>query len=720
MLPKSLKELAYACSPSSFHHLIKRVEASDVGARLAKGVFWSMAGSIISRGLMLCAMVLVARMLGQTGFGELGMIQSTVGMFGVFAGFGLALTATKHVAEFRDSDPDRVGRILGLSSVFAMLTGGSMALGLFFLAPWLAERTIDAPQLASSLRIGALILFINALNGAQTGALSGFEAFKAIARVNLFVGLVSFPVLVSGAYFGGLTGAIWALAINLGINWLLNHLALRREARRYDVPLTTKNASREIPLLWTFSLPLVVSGAIVGPVKWAGNAILVNESNGYAELGLYVAVGYFLQAVMFLTSNIARVYVPILSSSYSKDPLEKFRSNLKRMLLMNGTLLAVTSTVFLLLSPFVMSLYGDEYGFKFPLVVFLTLATAVSALGGYLFSGLVAMNLQWYGLVGNGIWAILYLSIFSRLSHYGATGMALSLLISQFIAQAFIGYHILNKVFGKFRLRSVFSVFRMFSKTKKRAATKRQMSTTTGFFRNTAQLSTLLSLMPSPQRIHVFGCSTGCEAYGLAMIYDDSNSSKDLEINGFDIDKDCVKKAKAGLYEAKEVFYAKDALSGGNSERLLSKYLKQESRGTYRVTNRILTSCIFADGNLLDSRFMNSLDAADIVVCQNVLIHMSEEHNREALKLIMERVRPEGLLIISGMRLSIRAKITQELGLMPVTENCREIHESQLDLRRFWDDYDAEDRPYFAMPPFEKAEDWKFRFTTIFRVPTKR
>ena len=52
------------------------------------------------------------------------MIQSTVGMFGVFAGFGLGLTATKHVAEFRQSDPERDGLIIGLSALIAIGTGG--------------------------------------------------------------------------------------------------------------------------------------------------------------------------------------------------------------------------------------------------------------------------------------------------------------------------------------------------------------------------------------------------------------------------------------------------------------------------------------------------------------------------------------------------------------------------------------------------------------------
>lgn len=164
----NLRSIVSTYCPPLLRPALDRIENSPIGLRLARGVFWSMAGAVISRGLMLVATVLVARMLGKTGYGELGMIQSTVGMFGVFAGFGLGLTATKHVAEFRQSDPDRAGRIIGLSGLFAMLTGGLMVLGLFIFAPWLAEHIINAPHLAGVLRIGAIILFISALNGGFT------------------------------------------------------------------------------------------------------------------------------------------------------------------------------------------------------------------------------------------------------------------------------------------------------------------------------------------------------------------------------------------------------------------------------------------------------------------------------------------------------------------------------------------------------------------------
>ena len=123
MLNIDVKKVIYICCPRFLHHILDRVEKSEIGYRLAKGVFWSMTGTVISQGMMLVASVLVARMLGKTGYGELGMVRSTVSMFGIFAGFGLGLTATKYVAEFRQTDPDKTGRIIGLSRLFAIATG---------------------------------------------------------------------------------------------------------------------------------------------------------------------------------------------------------------------------------------------------------------------------------------------------------------------------------------------------------------------------------------------------------------------------------------------------------------------------------------------------------------------------------------------------------------------------------------------------------------------
>jgi len=428
----SLKTFVYACTPSVVHPFFNRIEASDVGSRMARGVFWSMAGAVISRGLMLCASVLVARMLGKTVYGELGMIQTTVGMFGVFAGFGLGLTATKHVAEFRKIDPERAGRIIGLSEMFAMGTGGLMALGLLLFAPWLAEHTINAPHLAGVLRIGALILFINALNGAQTGALSGFEAFKTIANVNLFVGLISFPILVTGAYFGDLTGAVWALAINFGVNWLLNHLALSKEARRCRVPLTFRNCSRELSVLWKFSLPAALSGVLVGPVNWACGAFLVNQPNGYAEMGLFNAASRWHIAILFIPRMIEQVILPLLSNLNEESKGQQYRKVLALNVFLSIGIALVIVLPLVLLAHSIMSAYGPGFENGTSVLRVLAFSALLIAANNVVGQAIVSKGKMWVGFTFNALWAIAFLLASSILLQkgYGALGLAYATLIS--------------------------------------------------------------------------------------------------------------------------------------------------------------------------------------------------------------------------------------------------------------------------------------------------
>ncbi len=428
----SLKKIAYKYSPAAVHPFIKRIEASDIGSRLATGTFWSMTGAVISRGMMLAASILVARILGKEVYGEYGIIRSTVSMFLVFAGFGLGLTATKHVAEFRSSNPARAGRIIAISGLFAMVTGLLVVIGLISFADVLAARTLNAPHLAGVLRIGAVILFLNALNGAQTGALAGFEAFKTIAWVNLGVGLASFPLMVGGAYFGGLTGAVWALGINMGINWLLNHIALRKEAKRFNIPFTFKGCTKEWPVLWKFSLPAVLSGIMVNPVVWACNAILVNEPDGYGQMAIFEAANQWRVAILFVPGTVSQIVLPMLSSLNSIDDLAKYKKVLKYNALISGGVAAAIALPVALLGRRIMASYGEGFAQGYWVLVCLVLCSVLIAINNVVGQAIASKGRMWIGLLFNGLWAVMLLTagFFLIRQGYGVLGLALANLIA--------------------------------------------------------------------------------------------------------------------------------------------------------------------------------------------------------------------------------------------------------------------------------------------------
>jgi O-antigen/teichoic acid export membrane protein len=421
-------DILVACFPSRLRGSLTRLAGSDVGRRLAHGALWSIAGAVVSRGLMLTAMVLVARMLGRTGYGEFGMVRSTVDMFVAFAGFGLGLTATKHVAEFRRSDPQRAGRIIGLSWLVTAATGGAMALSLFILAPWLAEHTLRAPHLASVLRIGAVILFVNTANSAQIGVLSGFEAFRATAVINLLAGVVSFAALIGGAYFGGLAGAVWALAFSLAVNWFLNHLALRSAARQHQVPLSFAECTREMAVLWRFSLPAVLAGVMVGPVRWVCNALLARQPHGYDEIGLLSAALVFQQIVLSANEMLNAPLLSVISSTGTR-----MSERLGAVNILSSWIPGAAFAVVLLCFPETAHvLFGEDFSSRrftttLAMVVF---CTAVMAFKAGLARALAANNLLWWGFFSNLFWAVVLIGSATFTVRWGAPGLAAALALA--------------------------------------------------------------------------------------------------------------------------------------------------------------------------------------------------------------------------------------------------------------------------------------------------
>lgn len=360
--------------------------------------------------------VVVARLLGKEGFGQYGIVQSTVTMFGTFAGFGLGLTATKHVAEYRHKDPQRAGKILGLSTVVALVSGGVLAVCLLVGAPWLASHTLAAPQLSGALRIGAVLILFTALNGAQMGALVGLEAFRLTAQLNLYTGLLSLPLIVCGVVFFGLTGALWGLTLTAFATWLLYHFALRRELTSAGIPLVVKGSFAEIRVLWRFSLPAVISGMLAAPVTWICNALLVNQPHGYAEMGIANAANQWFYALLFLPGVLARTSIPVLSERLGADDKTSCRRILAYTMAMNAAVVIPLVLLGFLGSRYIMGIYGASFA-QHPNVVMVAMATSavlaiqmpmgqMTAASGRMWTE-ICMNLGWAIVFCGGTWFML-------------------------------------------------------------------------------------------------------------------------------------------------------------------------------------------------------------------------------------------------------------------------------------------------------------------------
>jgi O-antigen/teichoic acid export membrane protein len=372
-------------------------------------------------------------MLGEVGFGELGIVQSTVGMFQVFGGFGLGITATKYVAEFREKDPGRAVRIISLSGFVAVATGAIFGLALFGLAPWLAQHTLNSPRLAGVLKIGAFLLLMGALSGAQSGALAGFEAFKSIAGVNFLTGISTFPLLVGGAYLGGLNGAVWGLAAGSCFNWLLNKQALKGEIQKTGIPLRLKDCAQEWRVLWGFSIPSVLSGLMVMPVYWICNAILVNQPNGYAEMGIFNAASQWRSAILFLPMAVGSILLPILANLNGADDRRRFKQVLNYNILLNGVLASIVALPVALLSGVIMSSYGSAFAHSYQVLVILSFLAVLMAIINVIWQAIAGYGKVWWSFYLSAIWGATMIVATWLLRNHGAYGLALAILVAHII-----------------------------------------------------------------------------------------------------------------------------------------------------------------------------------------------------------------------------------------------------------------------------------------------
>lgn len=378
----------------------------------------------MARVTALVASLLVARALGLPSFGKFGMLQSTLLMFQTFAAFGLGETATKYLAELRATDPERAGRIAGLSTTTAMVAGVAFASLLFFLAPVIARRALQAPELEGALRVSAPALFFGALTGAQTGALAGLEAFRAMARVNVIAGLLTLPLLVGGVYLGGLTGGVWGLVLISAGTWLANKLVLHREFERSNVTIRFRGCVRELPVLWGFSLPAVLGGAMVVPVHWLCATLLVQRPGGYAEMGLFNAANQWHQALLFIPTLVSQAVLPILANRLGTGEREQALGTLRSAIRANAIFSASIALVLAALSPWIMQSYGAGFRAGWPTLTIVVLTSVLFAISVPVGQFIAASGKMWVGFAMNSGWALAYFVFSMGLVQFGARGLA--------------------------------------------------------------------------------------------------------------------------------------------------------------------------------------------------------------------------------------------------------------------------------------------------------
>jgi two-component system CheB/CheR fusion protein len=171
----------------------------------------------------------------------------------------------------------------------------------------------------------------------------------------------------------------------------------------------------------------------------------------------------------------------------------------------------------------------------------------------------------------------------------------------------------------------------------------------TSFFRNadafgvvkTKVLAKLLAQRTDdPVRIWVLGCSTGQEAYSLAMLFteaaDKSRRPRSLQIFATDLSEANLDKARHGLYP-------KSVTLDVSPERLRRFFVPQD--GGYQVIKSLREQVVFARHNLISDPPFSRMD---LISCRNLLIYLEPGLQQKALPAFHYALKPGGYLFLGA------------------------------------------------------------------------
>jgi len=411
------------------HWIDKSFQDPLLSHRLGKGTSWSALGSILSRGCIILAYIFVARLIGKSEFGQVGIIQSTILMLTSFAGFGSGMMATKFVSQYCRQYPQKAGSIIFLAELVTFFLSLILSALFFGFSGIIASKALAAPQLAPLLKVSALLLFFNTLSGTQLGILTGFEAFKKIAHINLIIGAGSVFLLPLGALSLGIKGVIWAMIIVSLMNWLLNLYTLQKIYIINNIHRTFTFSKSDLKLLWTFNFPSFLSSLAFTSASWICNAMLVNAT-GYGEMGIINACNNWYNVILFFPTIISGIILPIMSERFGSNEHTQTRKIVFFSIKINAIIILPFVIILTLFSPFFMSLFGESFRSSWLPLILTVLTGLLFAIQLPIGQLIATRNKMWLGFYMNFGWAVFFIGFNYLFIDYGANGLVIARLIA--------------------------------------------------------------------------------------------------------------------------------------------------------------------------------------------------------------------------------------------------------------------------------------------------
>ncbi|UHD14621.1 chemotaxis protein CheB [Thiocapsa bogorovii] len=175
-------------------------------------------------------------------------------------------------------------------------------------------------------------------------------------------------------------------------------------------------------------------------------------------------------------------------------------------------------------------------------------------------------------------------------------------------------------------------------------------------------------------RVWVCGCSTGEEAYSIAILLREHletlKQTYKVQVFATDIDPRAIEQARTGLYPA--------SISADVSAARLARFFSEDAQGGYRVQKVVRDLLVFSEQDLVQDPPFSRMD---LISCRNLLIYLNSDRQARLIALFHYALNPDGVLFLGN------------------SETVGEVPNLFAPLNRKWKLYSRLERPRGAFVP---------------------
>ncbi len=256
--------------------------------------------------------------------GEYGIVQiaAAVGAtFGIYQHLGLASGSTREISAAKDDT--EVFKIFITSVLIRYLVTFPIAIGLFFGATYIALNQYNEPALIVPIKIYAVVLMFQGVQGILNSVVSGTQRFKTLFTYQAVIAFVSAALYIPLVYMYKVNGYFYAMFIhNVVAAFALAYLAFKPLKIKYELP-SKEEFKLMLKQLLSISLAVYFVKVIFTMWEKSGPLILGREIS-HEMVGVFAFALLYSKKLVHISDAITDVNLPVLSEKFVHN-FEEFK-----------------------------------------------------------------------------------------------------------------------------------------------------------------------------------------------------------------------------------------------------------------------------------------------------------------------------------------------------------------------------------------------------------